>query len=272
MCLKNEAAQIEQLSLNSRPQHFIDIIMSREEWVGFLKVLSDIGMCTLIYMHEEDSALRRRSVVYLPILGVFAQLLTPCLLLWNAVGVGQDFCPHNANVLSRLVALAIGCIYQCRIGFKVRSWFSINKGAVEVERPRNTFLLRFALQFDWFMSTWYELIVYYLNILIVFFTSDPLSMVLNCLSLEFIMKLDDDVKGVYIEVFDGDQDIVESYQAVFGFGLEDGRPGEPGNPCTCSSCCLDDIRQIQLNEDLLLINNIILPFLTKWWLPLCKPA
>jgi hypothetical protein len=62
-------------------------------------------------------------------------------------------------------------------------------------------VIRFYLLPDPFMNMMYETLVYLLNLWLVFVTKKPLNMVLNALAMEFILRLDNEMKGIVLAVF-----------------------------------------------------------------------
>ena len=83
----------------------------------------------------------------------------------------------------------------------------------------------FAPCVDYFMSTVYELVVYLLNLWLVFLAKEPLDMVLNALALESVLRLDVDVViPEYMGLVNGDdsdkkrkkrEHIIDAYNGKF---------------------------------------------------------
>jgi hypothetical protein len=61
--------------------------------------------------------------------------------------------------------------------------------------------LQIPLNLDRFMETGYGIFVYLLNLFVVFFSESPQDVILNALAIEFVLELDDDLKGYYLESF-----------------------------------------------------------------------
>lgn len=199
-----------------------------EEWQQFMKSRSDIGMFTIMFMHNEayPRDLLSYWMISLLFLLLLAQVMFPILLLVNTPYLfdGTSSCPNSADALPRVVAFAIGCIYQTRIVF---SYFSKScEPSVEMKRiARDSVWRDLALFLDKGMNTYYEGFVYITNLLIVFFTADPLGMVLNALAFEFILQLDDVVKEKYISIHAKYHDtIIQVYDATFELTSEARRP------------------------------------------------
>lgn len=192
-------------------------------WQNFLQSRSNVGLLTMMYMQmqshdknkdndngkdkdeKKEKALKLRllrmrlKVCYLLFLVVVAQLMIPVLLLMYSIENSDvvSFCPSTADGISRAVAFALGCIYQVRI---ILLLGSKQCEPVAVKGGKSTLLLQSFLLFDSFMDIIYELGVYFINLWIVFVTSDPLDMVLNALALEFVLLLDDVAKEKYISI------------------------------------------------------------------------
>ncbi|KAI2502778.1 hypothetical protein MHU86_11682 [Fragilaria crotonensis] len=194
-----------------------------EKWQEFMKSHSDIGMLTIMLMHNKENLWNYLFVWCLLTLVLVAQLMLPILLLLYAQQTYSipSFCPNSAGTLPRVVAFAIGCIYLVRISFLLKSKTSehyVTLRAGPFRSYANSFSEHFmrwseggvhfinnldvvlALYLDHFMDVWYEVFVYGINLFIVFATPDPLDMVLNSLAFEFILQLDDVVKEKYISI------------------------------------------------------------------------
>jgi hypothetical protein len=193
----------------------------KEEWQDFLQSRSNVGLMTIMYMqmqsHDNPSlmiSLIRLKVCYLLLLVIVAQLMIPVLLLMYSVDNSEIeiFCPSSADGISRAVAFALGCIYQVRIMLLLGSKPS---ESAEAKEGKATLRLQLSLLFDSFMNFIYELCVYFINLWIVFVTSDPLNMVLNALALEFVLQLDDVAKERYIAIFAKHHQIFQRYKDTF---------------------------------------------------------
>jgi hypothetical protein len=190
-----------------------------EEWHRFLQSRSVIGMHTIIWMHTDNSWWAQLWMSYLLALVLVAQVILPILLLLNSSETFKpaQFCDKNASWIARAVALAIACIYQVRISL----WWGSKYREPTVERKqvaRNYFWLGFALFLDGFMASGYEYLVFYINLFVVFVTTDPQEMVLNALAFEFIRELDDFAKEKYISIFAEDhEELIQKYEATFEF-------------------------------------------------------
>ena len=200
------------------------LIERKEEWQDFLQSRSNFGLMTIMYMqmqsHDDHKApplmtsLIRLKVCYLLLLVIIAQLMIPVLLLMYSVDNSEIeiFCPNSAGGISRAVAFALGCIYQVRIMLLLGSKPS---ESAEAKEGKATLRLQLSLLFDSFMNFFYELCVYFINLWIVFITSDPLNMVLNALALKFVLQLDDVAKERYIAVFAKHHQIIQRYTDTF---------------------------------------------------------
>ena len=62
------------------------------------------------------------------------------------------------------------------------------------------------------MNLMYESLVYLLNLWIVFTETDGFTIILNALALEFILKLDDDMKLIYMDTFPPDVRVLNAYR------------------------------------------------------------
>ena len=121
-------------------------------------------------------------------------------------------------------------------------------------------MLRGALFLDGLMDTWYELVVYAINLFIVFVTPDALDMVLNSLAFEFILQLDDVVKEKYITIHAKNHDnLIKKYEASFEFTREAMTTSYP-------------TRKVLNYHVPTAIVTYILPPLALVFLPACKPG
>lgn len=194
----------------------------KEEWQDFLESHSNVGLATMMYMQMQSQdnttplmiSLIRLKVCYLLVLVIVAQLMIPVLLVMYSVDNSEveSFCPNSAGGIPRAVAFALGCIYQVRIILLLGSKPS---QTAEPEKDKRTLRLQLSLHFDSFMNFIYELCVYFINLWIVFVTSDPLNMVLNALALEFVLQLDDIAKEKYIAIFAQHPQIFQRYKNTF---------------------------------------------------------
>jgi hypothetical protein len=94
-----------------------------EKWQEFLKSWSDIGMLTIMFMHQEDYLLNQLRMWWLPRPCLVAQIMLPILLLIYSRNTYQmpSVCPMRADGIAKAVAFAIGCIYQVRVVFMLES-------------------------------------------------------------------------------------------------------------------------------------------------------
>jgi hypothetical protein len=242
----------------------------------------------------------RLKVCYLLLLVIIAQLMIPALLLMYSLDNSDvvSFCPSSADGISRAVAFALGCIYQVRIMLLLGSK---QCEPVDVVQERSTRLLRFLLKCDSFMNIIYELCVYFINLWIVFFTSDPLEMVLNALALEFVLQLDDVAKEKYIAIFAKHRycKLFRRYQDTFK-QMAAPQPGEGADVATAKEkeatgaevlTIIDgavvDVPQEEHGAEtsgeranicdlinyivVFVVAQFVLPILTLFYLPICKP-
>ncbi|KAI2502781.1 hypothetical protein MHU86_11685 [Fragilaria crotonensis] len=240
------------------------------KWQEFMKSRSDIGILTIMSMHEESYPWRKRWTQFLLILVIAVQVALPALLLVYSVQTYTlpNGCPMSANPIQKSVAGAIGCIYLVRIVSKMGSKAKEKLIGIRVVFRDERWLLG-ALFLDGIMDTWYELVVYGINFYVIFVTPDPLDMVLNSLAFEFIVQLDDVVKETYIlkhskkdDSFFKDSKKYDSIPEVYDMTFE-----------------FDREASTKTHQTIYLLNyvvpvyvvTIILPPLALIFLPLCKP-
>jgi ankyrin repeat protein len=193
---------------------FFNSMDPSKEWQEFLQSQSGVGMLTIMVVHQRFSY----WLEYLITLVLVTQVMIPVLLfvdyVHNFIIEQQTFCPRSADSISRSVAFAIGCVYQYRAYYLMRSRLSEPPIEVKTEKLFKP-LIRCSLRIDRFLNTYFEVLIYVLNLIIVYLTPEPRDMVLNSLSLEFIQQLDDVVKERYIAAYAKNNCVVENYKEAF---------------------------------------------------------
>ena len=224
-------------------------------------------------LQGEGRQLLRLKFCYLLVLVVLAQLMIPVLLLmYSSVDNHEitSFCPSSADWISRSLAFLVGCIYQVRI---ILLFEGMSNEPIKVKAAKYTVWLKLALLCDSFMNIPYELLVYITNFCIVFFTSNPLDMVLNALALEFILQLDNGVKDKYIAIFTKDHrhHIIQNYADTFELQLQPVVEQDVETPQTGADKTNHYSWRYMLNCMVISFVQYVLPFLTLLYLPICKP-
>ena len=113
-----------------------------------------------------------------------------------------------------------------------------------------------------FLNLMYESLVYLLNLWIVFTETDGFTIILNALALEFILKLDDEIKLIYMDVFPPDVRVLNAYRK---------ENYDPGRELTERTRNFLFSVHISLSM-CVLFQSILLIFFGLFYTPICKPG
>ena len=112
----------------------------------------------------------------------------------------SNFCEDStAPYSARILMCAIGATYTIRILLNADA-FVCNTRALKKAGIAGAGELWGSALLDLVMAGPFEMVGYLLNLWLVYITPVPLDMVLNMLALEFVLKLDDEVKHVLLQV------------------------------------------------------------------------
>jgi len=183
-----------------------------QAWMEYIENHPDIGVITLAYMHQShDSALLTFLVRFLMVSLILVQLIIPILVLKSEASQYYSdeeglplYCPSTADALTRTLSITIGIIYLGKLTFIcLQKLLDSDNSPVLIESEHGG-KIQLAIAADRFMHLAFEPAIYFLNLWLVYITPEPLDMVLNALAMEFILQLDDELKPVYLSVFEPD--------------------------------------------------------------------
>lgn len=203
--------------------------MDYDEWVKLYEVLQlpsgQFGSISIAMTHPFRLWLDLPMKV-VPLLVVLVQIVIPFILLGSEPSDTLGSCPATGTWQIKTLMLAISIIYAYRLFMKSLTGFAYrieglqNGGAhlmddtpdhagvfhpdyfKQLRTLKKTVsqdsVLNYYGEFDGFMGGEYELMLYVLNLKILFHTTSPLDILLNSLAMEFLMKLDDEFKDWYM--------------------------------------------------------------------------
>jgi len=196
---------------------------------------------------------------------IIVQLTIPSVLFAISIGnYNEGVCPNTGTLASRILVSMIGILYFTRTFLFFSDKFSdyavVGK---EIGLPNDCELNKY-LQLDDFMQITYEGCVYLVNLFIIYISNDPMDIVLNSLAMEFVLKLDDEIKEVYFKKFDKISEYVRDNNML----EEDWKPSE--------SCCLECaiLTWTLITPILNYLTMYALPILSlafAIYAPICKP-
>lgn len=131
---------------------------------------------------------------FLPILTFFAQWLTyVSVMVYEVRNYDEGFCPNNKSYETKIVMFSIATIYFIKSFFL---WDDlVSRTHCKKVMPTNDI----PVLFDTLQEFGFNLLVYLLNIFIVFVEEHPTNMLLDALAMEFVMDLDNQFKVLYFK-------------------------------------------------------------------------
>lgn len=131
---------------------------------------------------------------FLPILTFFAQWLTyVSVMVYEVRNYDEGFCPNNKSYETKIVMFSIATIYFIKSFFL---WDDlVSRTHCKKVMPTNDI----PVLFDTLQEFGFNLLVYLLNIFIVFVEEHPTNMLLDALAMEFVMDLDNQFKILYFK-------------------------------------------------------------------------
>lgn len=176
-----------------------------QEWVEYIRNDADIGIITLAKYHHSENFYLMYYFKGMLIVMIIAQWLIPIILTFKAtksyMNLGWGMCPNNAPAPTRVQTFAIGLVYTSKISFLVAKKLKDMHCSPLLNETRSGGKIQIFVAMDRFMYLFYEVLVYLVNMWIVFLTLDPLDIVFNSLAIEFVVILDDEIKNMYIALF-----------------------------------------------------------------------
>ena len=193
------------------------------EWVTYVKDHPDIGIFTIACLYNESDVgffnIHGKSMLFLILI---VQLVVPSLVFDSQYSVyleryGDDCCPATAERSTKVLGFFIGALYVAKGTFLLTHKMTrpgetntLKYGCIGKPNPAGKLCLY--VMVDRFMHIVYEFLVYLLNLWIVYIAEEPLDMVLNALAMEFILQLDDEVKGLYMEIYPPTETTIQKYK------------------------------------------------------------
>jgi len=242
-----------------------------EQWKGYIEDDLDVGMFTLIAMAPKIYKRNDWRNVLIPqfllSLVLFVQLVVPaCIVYSEGKNYDQGICPSNAEIEDRIIAFSIGAIYVARLTFIMANKIMGDTSDADLPLRRewqDPGPLLYNVLADRFMDVAYEGAVYILNLWLVFSeTSDPINMIWNSLALEFILQLDDEVKGLYLSVYPVTPVVVSRFKDANNEG--------GSNPI--GSCQLTVVRIVSKVKHSVALTCLFFVYVSFFYLPICKPG
>jgi hypothetical protein len=131
---------------------------------------------------------------FLPILTFLAQWFTYIsIMVYEVRHYEEGFCPNNKSYETKVVMCCIATIYFIKSFFL---WDDlVSRTHCKKVMPTNDI----PVLFDTLQEFGFNLLVYLLNIFIVFVEEHPTNMLLDALAMEFVMDLDNQFKELYFK-------------------------------------------------------------------------
>jgi len=197
--------------------------LTRKEWIQFQKMWrenitddNNIGMFCMSYMtiYEKKSFTNYfKAVLFLSV--IIVQIAVPMMLLQHSMNDYNDGrCPADADMKTRLLSFFVALIYIVKVTLLIETKISSSKFITFYNRRSSD--LHLFLLLDYFMDVGYEILIYLLNLFIVFTESDFFDLLLNALALEFIMQFDDEMKEMYHKTNKPTMDTAKAYMKANG--------------------------------------------------------
>ena len=195
---------------NGTPQTTLDETISDNEKKEHVINDPRFGMFSLYKYHitrgynlsEEDNITKTgvycsnifTKFCFLPILTFFAQWLTyVSIMVYEVRNYDEGFCPNNKSYETKIVMFSIATIYFIKSFFL---WDDlVSRTHCKKVMPTNDI----PVLFDTLQEFGFNLLVYLLNIFIVFVEEHPTNMLLDALAMEFVMDLDNQFKVLYFK-------------------------------------------------------------------------
>jgi len=180
----------------------------KEQWETYIEESCDIGIFTLMIMHWHSNILLHILPKLLFLMIMFAQVAIPMAILTAKIeafrSADYGFCPSGGQATERVVCAAVAMVYVSRVILN-RSWAKIidsySESLLIEKKQDNPGVLMFTVYMDRFGNDAYEIILYAINLFIVFQSDRVIDIVLNALAIEFVFGLDNEAKEAYLKVF-----------------------------------------------------------------------
>ena len=131
---------------------------------------------------------------FLPILTFLVQwFIYISIMVYEVKNYDKGFCPNDSPIETKVVMCSIGIIYFIRSFFL---WDDlVSRTHCKKVMPTNDI----SVLIDTLQEFGFNLLVYLLNIFIVFAADHPSDMIMDALAMEFIMDLDNQFKELYFK-------------------------------------------------------------------------
>lgn len=174
-------------------------------WAEYMRNNADIGIVTLAKYHHSENFYLMYYFKTMLMAMLLAQWLIPIILSYKAsitfITLGWGLCPNNAPASTRTQTFAIGIVYISKISFLVATKLKEMYSTSLLNETRQGGEIQLYVAMDRFMNLFYEVLVYLVNMWIIYTTLDPLEIVFNALAIEFVVILDDEIKEFYLLLF-----------------------------------------------------------------------
>ena len=215
----------------------------------------------MTYMHDDNqNCLKKGLFPCLFTLTFFVQRIVPIVILTikadEYADNDYDGCPKGANPNSRILMSCVSIIYVIKITFLMFAKYSTVESSLVLESDAKG-LMPYVVG-DLFMNLTYESLVYLINLFVVFLETNELNIVLSALALEFISRLDDELKTLYFDFYPPNVEMLNAYINANNIPLAKGW-------CKVFYCFLC------INKFVFYFFGVAVYF-GMFYLPICKPG
>jgi hypothetical protein len=181
----------------------------QERWRKWVTEESDstlTGLFTIAYMHGKSHPNKTNTQIALMVTSLLMvrvlQIVLPVLLVAaNVINYDKGFCPSSATVMPRIAMCGISSMYAVRFLFK-----GLAQQHMYYILPNNFSWdgrLSYVTGADQFFEMYVEGAVNFANLFLVFIQPGVTDMIANCLYMEFITQLDDQIRDAYLNTYSG---------------------------------------------------------------------
>jgi ABC-type glycerol-3-phosphate transport system permease component len=218
----------------------------------------DIGVFCLVYLSQKTKSCVGDCFIMLLLFSVIIVQVTISSVLLYEQKKEHDiqWCPNRSDTWNtKILGFSIGLIYVSKLTFLFFNRISeINERGVMKLTGGGP--IRAYVSMDRAMTLLFESLVYLLNLWVVYVTPKPLDMVLNALALEFVLRLDNDLKEIYLKAFPPN---IEAYTAAW-----QGKPR--GNESVWNSWIIFDLVVVFLT-----FLCLVVAYVGTFYMLVCKP-
>ena len=143
-------------------------------------------------IHEKYLSNIFNLIFILPILLFFSQwIIFTSLVAYQINNHNKDFCPNNSTIYHKMLMFGIGIIYFIR-SFDI--WDSVCN---HVHAKKTHKMNSICSIIDTYHELLFTILIYLLNIIIIYNEDSITDLILNCLAMEFLLELDNIFKYNY---------------------------------------------------------------------------